>query len=134
MKKKIILKFASLIALIWFCIPFKIRKFLFTSFFIIESRGHSAKNGLKRVFKIKDKLEWIINERAVQYGNGVHPKHSLIGYHNFFIDRIINGEVVLDVGCGSGLSGECLDEQVIPGKKSDTRQLPNWSKMAITEL
>ena len=41
---------------------------------------------------------------------------------------------ILDVGCGSGLSGECLDEQVIPGKKGDTRQLPNWSKMAMTEL
>ena len=103
MKKKIILKFASLIALIWFCIPFKIRKFLFTSFFIIESRGNNAKEGLKRIFIIKDNLDWVINERAIKYDSGIHPKHRLTGYHDFFIDSINDGESVLDVGCGIGV-------------------------------
>ena len=103
MKKKIILKLASFLSLFWKCIPFNIRKLFFTSFFIIESRGDKSKDGLKRVFLIKDKLEWIINERAIKYDNGVHPKHRLIGYHDFFIDRIIDGETVLDVGCGNGV-------------------------------
>ena len=84
MKKFFILKLASFLSLFWKCIPFKIRKLFFTSFFIIESRGHKSKDGLKRVFIIKDKLEWIINERAINYDNGVHPKHKLIGYHDFF--------------------------------------------------
>ena len=70
MKKKIILKLASFLSLFWKCIPFDIRKLFFTSFFIIESRGDKSKDGLKRVFLIKDKLEWIINERAIKYDNG----------------------------------------------------------------
>tara|TARA_B100001989_G_scaffold73402_1_gene50186 strand:- start:103 stop:873 length:771 start_codon:yes stop_codon:yes gene_type:complete len=103
MNRKIILNLATFFSFFWKCIPFKIRKFLFTSFFIIESRGENAKKGLKRIFIIKDNLDWIINERAIQYDNGVHPKHRITGYHNFFIDRIIDGESVLDVGCGIGV-------------------------------
>ncbi len=102
MNKKIVLKFANFISFFWRLIPFKVREFLFTSLFIIESRGHNSKSGLKRVFKIKDKLEWIINERAINYGNGIHPKHRVTTYHQFFAERINNGETVLDVGCGNG--------------------------------
>ena len=102
MKKNIILKFATLVSLFWLCLPFKLRKFIFTSLFIIESRGMYPEKGLTSLFLIKDKLDWIINERALKYGNGIHPKHSLTKYHQFFIDRIKNGENVLDVGCGNG--------------------------------
>tara|TARA_X000000950_G_C13910694_1_gene658884 strand:+ start:4141 stop:4908 length:768 start_codon:yes stop_codon:yes gene_type:complete len=102
MKKKIILTIANFISMFWRLIPFKLREFLFTSLFILESRGGDTKAGLRRVFKIKDKLEWIINERSIIYGNGIHPKHKVTSYHNFFIDRVSNGEIVLDVGCGNG--------------------------------
>jgi len=33
---------------------------------------------------------------------GLHPKHRLINYHQFFVDHISKGETVLDVGCGNG--------------------------------
>ena len=102
MKKKIILSIANFISIFWCLLPFKLRKFLFTSLFIIESRGKNTKAGLKRIFKIKDKLDWIINERAIIYGNGIHPKHKVTTYHEFFIDRVCDGEIVLDVGCGNG--------------------------------
>ena len=102
MNKKIILKFATFISIFWKILPFKIREFLFTSLFIIESRGNDSKQSLKRVFMIKDKLEWIINERAISFGNGIHPKHELTTYHEFFLERIDDGELVLDVGCGNG--------------------------------
>ena len=103
MNKYIILKFANFISFFWICIPKKIRQFIFTSLLIIESRGKKPENGLQRVFEIKDKLDWIINERAIKYDKGIHPKHRLTGYHDFFIDRIIDGERVLDVGCGNGV-------------------------------
>ncbi len=102
MNRKIILKVASFISLFWRIIPFKIRRFIFTSLFILETRDKKIKNGLSRIFYIKDKLEWIINERSIHFDNGVHPKHRLTNYHKFFIDRIKDGDNVLDVGCGNG--------------------------------
>jgi 2-polyprenyl-3-methyl-5-hydroxy-6-metoxy-1,4-benzoquinol methylase len=39
---------------------------------------------------------------AVELDDGVHAKHRLIRYHDFFVDRVQPGERVLDVGCGKG--------------------------------
>ena len=103
MKKKILLKIASLISLFWNLIPSKVRRFLFTSAFIIESRSEKPGTGLIRLFKIKDNLELVLNERAIAYGFGIHPKHNLTDYHKFFIDRINDGETILDVGCGQAI-------------------------------
>ena len=103
MNKSLILKFANIISFFWLYIPKRIRQFFFTSFLIIESRGTKTEKGLRRLFEIKDKLDWIINERAIQYDNGIHPKHRLTRYHDYFINRIIDGETVLDVGCGNGV-------------------------------
>ena len=102
-KKKIILKLASFFSFFWLCIPPRLRRFIFTSAFILESRNQKPSNGLINLFKIKDKLEWIINERSIAYDHGIHPKHRLTSYHKFFIDRINGGDVILDVGCGQGI-------------------------------
>jgi len=102
MKRNILLKLARVFSIIWFFIPFSLRKIFFTSLFVIESRGN-PKKGLKSLFLIKDKLDWVINERALKYGSGIHPKHSLIGYHEFFSSKINDGSKILDVGCGIGI-------------------------------
>jgi len=39
---------------------------------------------------------------AIAYDQGVHAKHRLTRYHDFFVERIQPGERVLDVGCGKG--------------------------------
>ena len=101
MSKYYILKLANFLAIFWHLIPKFIRLKLFFGFFILESRG-DEKKGLKQLFLIKDKLNLVINERALHYGKGIHPKHSLTKYHDFFIENILNGENVLDIGCGYG--------------------------------
>lgn len=103
MKRNFILNIAKLISIPWLILPFKLRKIFFTTFFIIESRGNDPGKGLKSLFLIKDNLDWVINERALKYGSGIHPKHSLIKYHDFFSSRIKDGSKVLDVGCGIGI-------------------------------
>ena len=103
MRKSFILNIAKLVSIPWLFLPFTVRKFLFTTFFIIESRDKDPKKGLKSLFLIKDKIDWVINERALKYGSGIHPKHSLMKYHDFFSSRIKDGSKVLDVGCGIGI-------------------------------
>ena len=100
--KRFTLKVLDIMSIFWKILPSKIRLLLFTFFLILESRGSRPNEGLKRLFNIKDKLEWIINERALKSGHGIHLKHKLINYHAFFIDNIQDGEKVLDVGCGYG--------------------------------
>jgi SAM-dependent methyltransferase len=39
---------------------------------------------------------------ALAYGDGVHVKHRIMRYHDFFVARIRAGERVLDIGCGYG--------------------------------
>ncbi len=103
MTKKLILKLADYFSIFWLLVPSKIRKFVFISSFILESRGSKSGSGLIRLFELKKNLEWVINERSIAYDKGIHPKHRLTNYHNFFIDRINDGEVVLDVGCGQAI-------------------------------
>ena len=74
MSKFYILKLANFLAFFWHFIPEFIRLKLFFGFFILESRG-DEKKGLKKLFLIKDKLNLVINERALHYGKGIHPKH-----------------------------------------------------------
>ena len=100
--KFILLKFANFLALIWGLVPRPLRVGLFTGLLILESREQNPADGLRRLLMLKDRLEWVINERALAYGQDEHPKHRLTGYHNFFIHRINDGDRVLDVGCGYG--------------------------------
>ncbi len=43
-----------------------------------------------------------ISKYSVMLGKGIHPKHRLIKYHDFFLDNINPNDTVLDVGCGNG--------------------------------
>ena len=49
----------------------------------------------------EDAYSWV-DRAAITYDGGVHAKHRLIAYHDFFVERVREGERVLDVGCGKG--------------------------------
>ena len=100
--KQPLLVLANAIGLIWRLIPGRLRTILLTGLFVLDSRYPAPEDGLRRLLILKDKLEWVINERAMAYGCSEHPKHRLMRYHQFFVDRILDGERVLDVGCGYG--------------------------------
>lgn len=100
--KSFLLGVANLLAWVWRLLPGRLRSSLLTGLFVLDSRDANPADGLRRLFALKDRLEWVINERAMAYGKGEHPKHHLTAYHHFFIDRIGDRERVLDVGCGYG--------------------------------
>ncbi|MCR4313754.1 MAG: class I SAM-dependent methyltransferase [Candidatus Uhrbacteria bacterium] len=39
---------------------------------------------------------------AILAEDGLHPKHRLMNYHQFFLDHIQSTDRVLDIGCGNG--------------------------------
>jgi len=58
--------------------------------------------GLRRLLSLDDRLQARIDLLAIDLDGGVHAKHRLTAYHDFFVERIHRGERVLDVGCGKG--------------------------------
>lgn len=56
---------------------------------------------LKLALKLHSFSYKLISHLAIKY-EGLHPKHRLIGYHDFFTKNIGGGDKVLDIGCGNG--------------------------------
>ncbi len=112
--KQSLLFLAGLLSAVWRLIPFALRGGFVTGLFVLESRGNNPASALRRLFTLQDKLDWIINERATALDSGIHPKHRLMRYHDFFVERIAAGSRVLDIGCGYGAVARSIAMRV-PG-------------------
>lgn len=44
----------------------------------------------------------IIGFLAIRANGGIHPKHRILNYHQFFLDNISPSDRVLDIGSGTG--------------------------------
>jgi len=44
----------------------------------------------------------LISRLAVLENNGLHPKHRIMNYHQFFVNNVGKDDVILDIGCGCG--------------------------------
>jgi 2-polyprenyl-3-methyl-5-hydroxy-6-metoxy-1,4-benzoquinol methylase len=69
---------------------------------LLVIKEQTPKTGMRTLLEIDDLLTWHINRMAIRYDNGVHAKHRLMRYHDFFVERLQPGERVLDIGCGYG--------------------------------
>ncbi|TAL50339.1 class I SAM-dependent methyltransferase [Patescibacteria group bacterium] len=60
-------------------------------------------------FLVRMALRWhnlsykLSSTLAIKAEGGIHPKHRLMNYHQFFLDHITQSDRVLDIGCGNGV-------------------------------
>jgi SAM-dependent methyltransferase len=57
---------------------------------------------LRGLCRLDNLLYRAISVASVWYGGGLHARHRLTRYHDFFVERVAPGERVLDIGCGNG--------------------------------
>ncbi len=48
---------------------------------------------------------------AIQLEGGIHPKHRIMRYKEWFLENINEGDVVLDVGCNTGMMPELMSQK-----------------------
>jgi SAM-dependent methyltransferase len=77
---------------------------------LVLARGTPAA-ALRRLLALEAFVRLHVDRRAIAYDDGVHAKHRLTGYHDFFLDRVRPGERVLDVGCGKAELARDLAER-----------------------
>ena len=68
------------------------------------------RGAMRALLDIEHDVDACLNQAALQYGDGIHVKHRLIRYHEFFVGRIQPGERVLDVGFGWGAVAHAMAE------------------------
>lgn len=83
-------------------LPPSLRKLQCRLSFAAAAKGSDASAALRELFSMQDDLMHELEQTAIKYEGGIHPKHRITGYHKFFIERIRAGEKVLDIGCGNG--------------------------------
>ena len=83
-------------------LPAYYRKLLCKISFEAAEKSHEPASGLRELMVFEEQLMYHLHQAAIRYEGGIHPKHRLMEYHRFFVDRIEKGEKILDVGCGKG--------------------------------
>ncbi len=53
-----------------------------------------------------------ISRLAIAAEGGIHPKHRLTKYHQFFLDNVGATDAILDIGCGNGVLTYDLAQKV----------------------
>ena len=81
--------------------PPLLNRYVIRLILLATERGE-PRAAMKRLLLLDDDLIMFINQVAMRYDDGVHVKHRLTRYHDYFVERIGEGERVLDIGCGYG--------------------------------
>jgi SAM-dependent methyltransferase len=50
-------------------------------------------------------------QAALEAEGGLHPKHRVMRYHDFFVERVSPGERAIDLGCGVGALAASVAER-----------------------
>lgn len=61
-----------------------------------------TRRGVKDLLISYDDAYHAVDHAAIRYDGGIHVKHRLTHYHDFFVERVRAGDRVLDIGSGKG--------------------------------
>jgi SAM-dependent methyltransferase len=78
---------------------------------LTAAASRDPRAALRELLEIETDLSGLIDQTAMAYGDGVHVKHRLMRYHDFFVARIRSDERVLDIGCGYGAVAHSIASQ-----------------------
>ncbi len=70
-----------------------------------------AKYLLKLSLYLHTKSYMLAGISASVINNGIHPKHRIMKYKEWFLENIKNDWVILDVGCNSGMMAEVFSDK-----------------------
>lgn len=72
-----------------------------------------AKLLIKPILKLHSFTYEFAGKFAIVLNNGVHPKHEIMQYKEWFLDNIEANWVVLDVGCNTGMMPEVMSTKAL---------------------
>ena len=85
-----------------FLMPTPLMRGLFRFWLSVLGSDPDRKRSVRELLITYDDAYRALDLAAIQYDDGVHAKHRLTGYHEFFVERVSPGERVLDIGSGKG--------------------------------
>lgn len=76
-----------------------------------------------------------IDVLAIKENNGIHPKHDIMRYYEFFLDHIRPEDTVLDIGCGNGFVASKIAEKAakVTGIDTDKKNIRFSRKLCHTK-
>jgi SAM-dependent methyltransferase len=82
--------------------PFWPWRRIFRFWLSVLAANPDRREAVRRLLQTYDDVYVRLDQAAIAYDDGVHVKHRLTRYHDFFVERVQPGERVLDVGSGKG--------------------------------
>ncbi|MGH3066393.1 MAG: class I SAM-dependent methyltransferase [Gaiellaceae bacterium] len=82
--------------------PFRPWRGLFRFWLSALAADPDRRRAVRELLLTYDDVYHSLDRAAIAYDDGVHVKHRLTGYHDFFVERVRPGDRVLDVGTGKG--------------------------------
>ena len=85
-----------------FLLPVRPVRGLFRFWLSVLAAGPDRRAAARNLLVAYDDVYGWLDQAAIRYDDGVHAKHRLTRYHEFFVERVRPGERVLDIGSGKG--------------------------------
>lgn len=102
----------------------------------------APRTALRCLLRVDSLASALIDQVAIRYDHGVHAKHRLTKYHDFFVERVHPDERVMDIGCGYGAVAHSVASRagavvvgvdLEPGTIAKARALFDHPSLSFTE-